>query len=68
MIHTPEFSPRKLRKMREQARLTQEVAAELATTSKQTWSLWETGKHRPHPVSLSAMAKALKCRVDDLME
>lgn len=57
-----------LQKMRERRKLTQEELAQASGIKQQTISAIESGKNKyPRVDTLYALAKALKCTVDDLI-
>ena len=58
-----------LQKMRERRKLTQEKLSQDSGIKQQTISAIESGKNKnPRVDTLYALAKALKCTVDDLIE
>lgn len=58
-----------LQKMRERRKLTQEELSTASGIKQQTISAIESGKNKyPRVDTLYALAKALKCTVDDLIE
>ena len=57
-----------LQKMRERRKLTQEELSKASGIKQQTISAIESGKNKyPRVDTLYALAKALKCTVDDLI-
>ncbi len=60
------FSPAALRRLRSSARLSLEDLGDLAGISPQAISTWETGRIRPSPGMLAAVAAALRVSVADL--
>lgn len=62
------FSPKRLRKMRERAKMSQEAMAFAIDASQRAVSDWERGKHVPNEESLRAICKALGCTEEDLNE
>lgn len=57
-----------LQKMRERRKLTQEELSQASGIKQQTISAIESGKNKyPRVDTLYALAKALKCTVDDLI-
>ena len=58
-----------LQKMRERRKLTQEELSRASGIKQQTISAIESGKNKcPRVDTLYALAKALKCTVDDLID
>lgn len=62
------FSPKRLRKMRERAKMSQMVLAFELQTSQDAVSRWERGAYAPNARSLTALCTALKCEDADLFE
>ena len=56
-----------IKKMREKRNLTQENLAEILNVSQSTVAMWETDKALPRADKLPAIAKALGCTIDDLL-
>ena len=56
-----------IKKMREKRNLTQENLAEILNVSQSTVAMWETDKALPRTDKLPAIAKALGCTIDDLL-
>ncbi len=60
------FSPAALRRLRASARLSLDELGDLAGVSPQAVSTWETGRIKPSPVALAAVARVLRVSVADL--
>jgi len=60
------FSPAALRKARADAELRADELARLIGVTRQAVSSWENGRSRPSPVTLLALAKALRVSTADL--
>ena len=57
-----------LKRLRQDARLTQTVLAKMLGTTQQTIARWEAGRSNPSISVLKDIAMAFGCRVDDLLE
>lgn len=57
-----------LGRLRLEAGLSQRQAADRAQTSSGRWSEWETGRVRPAPGHVRAIAIALGCSVSDVCD
>ena len=57
----------KLRKLREERKLTQEDLANMLNVGRTTVTLWEIGKNKPRADTLIKIAHVLKCSIDDLL-
>lgn len=62
------FSGKRLRLMRERAKMTQIDLAEESKSTQAQISAWERGRVVPNRASIDAMCKALKCGTEDLCE
>lgn len=62
------FSGKRLRLMRERAKMTQIDLAEESKSTQAQISAWERGRVVPNLASIDAVCKALKCRTEDLCE
>jgi len=56
-----------IQSLRKRAGLTQEEAADIAGTSRQTFSKWETGESVPDVVACDKLANAFGVTLDDLL-
>ena len=57
-----------LKACRERAALTQQELAEIINVDRSAISKWETGEFLPRTDKLPAIAKALNCTIDELLE
>ena len=57
----------KILRLRKRARLTQDELARLVNVSRFAVTAWELGKATPRSDKLKPLAKALKCKVTDLI-
>jgi len=57
-----------LKKLRENARLSQAAVAEAMGIRQSTVAMWETGGNIPRTDKLPALAKLYGCTVDDLLK
>jgi transcriptional regulator with XRE-family HTH domain len=64
----PNFSPTKLRELRKRRGFTQVSLAMSLGFHKWACSDWERGKHAPTWVNLVAIANALDCEPEDLLD
>ena len=58
----------KLKSYRERASLTQQELADILKIDRSAISKWETGEFLPRTEKLPAIAKALGCTIDELLE
>ena len=58
----------KLKAYRERASLTQQELADILKIDRSAISKWETGEFLPRTEKLPAIAKALGCTIDELLE
>lgn len=57
-----------IKKMREQAKLTQNEVAISLRIQQSTVAMWETGESMPRAGLLPKLAKVLNCSIDDLFD
>lgn len=58
----------KLKACRERASMTQQELADILKIDRSAISKWETGEFLPRTEKLPAIAKALGCTIDELLE
>lgn len=58
----------KLKACRERASLTQQELADILKVDRSAISKWETGEFLPRAEKLPAIAEALGCTIDELLE
>lgn len=58
----------KIKKIREQQRVTQKRFAEILGVSQPTVCEWESGRTNPTADKIPAIAKALGCEINDLFD
>jgi Predicted transcriptional regulators len=56
-----------LKRLRNKQKLTQEYIAQCVNVTPATYSRWESGEFFPRADKLPALAKILKCTVDELL-
>lgn len=57
-----------IKKMREKKDITQQELATVLGVSQSTVAMWETNNSLPRTEKLPAIAKALGCTIDELLE
>lgn len=57
-----------IKKMREKKDITQQELATVLGVSQSTVAMWETNNSLPRTEKLPAIAKALDCTIDELLE
>ena len=57
-----------IKKLRESLKLTQQDLADTLKIDRATISKWESGEFMPRAEKLPALAKALECTIDELLE
>ena len=57
-----------IKKIREKKDITQQELATVLGVGQSTVAMWETGKSLPRVETLKAIAKALGCTIDELLD